>query len=128
MRFKRTIFFSNHPQHTNFRLILLARFITNILYLHGGESGIGLTEGGWKFPELTERCEVSLGNIRPPEVRPIPDSPNLQVLGLFSIPKISVLLLNQYRYIDTGYSTIPIYRYYRYTEISDIPEFFGISC
>ena len=42
------------------------------------------------------------------------------------IPKISVL--NQYRYIDTGYSAIPIYRNFRYTEISDIPEFFGIPC
>ena len=31
------------------------------------------------------------------------------------IPKISVL--NQYRYIDTGYSTIPIYRNFRYTRI-----------
>ena len=31
------------------------------------------------------------------------------------IPKISVL--NQYRYIDTGYSTIPIYRNFRYTGI-----------
>ena len=31
------------------------------------------------------------------------------------IPKISVL--NQYRYIDTGYSTIPIYRNFGYTGI-----------
>ena len=31
------------------------------------------------------------------------------------IPKISVL--NQYRYIDIGYSTIPIYRNFRYTGI-----------
>jgi hypothetical protein len=31
------------------------------------------------------------------------------------IPKISVL--NQYQYIDTGYSTIPIYRNFRYTGI-----------
>ena len=31
------------------------------------------------------------------------------------IPKISVL--NQYRYIDTGYSTIPIYRNFLYTGI-----------
>jgi hypothetical protein len=31
------------------------------------------------------------------------------------IPKISVL--NQNRYIDTGYSTIPIYRNFRYTGI-----------
>jgi hypothetical protein len=43
-------------------------------YLQGGESGIGRTDGGWKFPELTERT---------PEVRPIPDSPNLQVCLVF---------------------------------------------
>jgi hypothetical protein len=39
-----------------------------------GESGIGRTSGGWKFPELG-----SSGNFQPPSVRPIPDSPNLQV-------------------------------------------------
>jgi hypothetical protein len=33
-----------------------------------GESGIGRTEGGWKFPELTERSEVGSGNFQPPEV------------------------------------------------------------
>ena len=48
-----------------------------------GESGIGRTEGGWKFPELTERSEVSSGNFQPPEVCPIPDSPNLQVCLVF---------------------------------------------
>jgi hypothetical protein len=45
-----------------------------------GESGIGHTEGGWKFPE---RSEVSSENFQPPEVRPIPDSPNLQVWLVF---------------------------------------------
>ena len=49
-----------------------------------GESGIGRTDGGWKFPELTERSEVGLGNPQPPELRPIPDSPNLQVCLVFS--------------------------------------------
>jgi hypothetical protein len=34
----------------------------------------GRTEGSWPFPELTERT---------PEVRPIPDSPNLQVCFVF---------------------------------------------
>jgi hypothetical protein len=36
-----------------------------------------------KFPELTERSEVGSGNFQPPEVRPIPDSPNLQVCLVF---------------------------------------------
>jgi hypothetical protein len=56
--------------------------ITNI-YLHGGESGIRRVEGGRKFPELTERSEVSLGNFQPLEVRPLPHSPNLQVCSIF---------------------------------------------
>jgi hypothetical protein len=51
--------------------------------LQGGEFGIGRTEGGWKFPELTERSEVGSGNFQPSEVRPIPDSPNLQVCLVF---------------------------------------------
>ena len=40
-----------------------------------GESGIGRTSGGWKFPELTSLRSVSSGNFQPPSVRPIPDSP-----------------------------------------------------
>ncbi len=48
--------------------------------MQGGESEIGRTEGGW-IPELTERSEVSTGNFQPHEVRPIPDSPNLQLRG-----------------------------------------------
>ena len=40
-----------------------------------GESGIGRTSGGWKFPEPTSLREVGSGNFQPPEVRPIPDSP-----------------------------------------------------
>jgi hypothetical protein len=55
--------------------------ITNILA--GDESGIGRTEGDWKFPERTERSVLSSGNFQPPEVRPIPDSPNLQVCLVF---------------------------------------------
>ena len=49
----------------------------------GGESGIGRTEGGWKFPELTDQSEMGSGNFQPPEVRPIPDSPYLQVCFVF---------------------------------------------
>ena len=52
-------------------------------HLQGGESEIGRTEGGWKFPELTERSVVDWGNFQPSEVRPIPDSPNLQVCLVF---------------------------------------------
>ena len=40
-----------------------------------GESEIGRTSGGWKFPELTSLRSVSSGNFQPPSVRPIPDSP-----------------------------------------------------
>jgi hypothetical protein len=59
----------------NSRLALGARL--------GGESGIGRTEGGWKFPELTDQSEMGSGNFQPAEVRPIPDSPNLQVCFVF---------------------------------------------
>ena len=55
--------------------------ITNKHTCRFGESGIGRSEGGWKFPDLTE---VGSGNFRPPEVRPIPESPNLQVCLVFS--------------------------------------------
>ena len=45
-----------------------------------GESGIGRTSGGWKFPEITSLRSVSSGNFLPPSGRPIPaDSTNLQV-------------------------------------------------
>jgi hypothetical protein len=44
-----------------------------------GESGIGRTSGGWKFPELTLLRLGSAGNFQPPSVHPIPDSPNLQI-------------------------------------------------
>jgi hypothetical protein len=47
----------------------------NQTYLQGGESGIGRTSGGWKFPELTSLRSVSSGNFQPPSVSPIPDSP-----------------------------------------------------
>ena len=40
-----------------------------------GESVIGRTSSGWKFPEPTSLCSVSSGNFQPPSVRPIPDSP-----------------------------------------------------
>ncbi len=40
-----------------------------------GDSGIGRTSVGWKFPELTSLRSVSSGNFQPPSVRPIPDSP-----------------------------------------------------
>ena len=40
-----------------------------------GESGIGRTSGGWKFPEHTSLRSVGSGNFQPPSVRPIPDSP-----------------------------------------------------
>jgi hypothetical protein len=33
--------------------------------MQGGESGIGRTEGGWKFQELTERRELGSGNFQP---------------------------------------------------------------
>ena len=47
------------------------------------DSGIGRTEGGWKFPKLTGLSEVSSGNFQPPEVRQISDSTNLQVCLVF---------------------------------------------
>jgi hypothetical protein len=95
--------------------------------LHGGESGIGLTEGGWKFPD--SRGEFGkLPATRGASNSGLTEPASIRTVRYTDIPKISVLLLNQYRYIDTGYSTILIYRNYRYTEISDIPEFFGISC
>ena len=40
---------------------------------------------------------------------------HIRTVRYTDIPKISVL--NQYRYIDTGYSTIPIYRNFGYTGI-----------
>ena len=40
-----------------------------------GESGIGRTSGGWKFPEPTSLRSVGSVNFQPPSVRPIPDSP-----------------------------------------------------
>ena len=45
--------------------------------------GLDAPRVGWKFPELAERSEVSSGNFQPPEVRPIKDSPNLQVCLVF---------------------------------------------
>jgi hypothetical protein len=33
--------------------------------MQGDESGIGRTEGGWKFQELTERRELGSGNFQP---------------------------------------------------------------
>jgi hypothetical protein len=57
-------------------------FVTNIL---AGRSVRDWTHRGcWKFPELTEQSEVSSGNFQPPEARPIPDSPNLQVCLVFT--------------------------------------------
>jgi hypothetical protein len=46
------------------------------------------------FPELTERSKVGSGNFHPPEVRPIPDSPNLQLAAsMLGFYHISVKLL-----------------------------------
>jgi hypothetical protein len=47
-----------------------------------GESGIGRSSGGWGFPKPTSLRSVSSGNFQPPSVRPIPDSPSLQICSL----------------------------------------------
>ena len=56
-------------------------FVTNILAERSVRDWTH--RGCWKFPELTERSEVSSGNFQQPEARPIPDSPNLQVYVWF---------------------------------------------
>jgi hypothetical protein len=68
-------------------------------HLQGGESEIGRTEGGWKFPELTERSVVGWGNFQPSEVRPIPDSPNLQVCLVF-IERVTYRLSHESRWVS----------------------------
>ena len=68
-----------------------------------GESGIGRTSGGWKFPELTSLRSVSSGNFQPPSVRPIPDSPPCKYVcykGTYSVKAIQTKVKNGQNDLD----------------------------